>query len=227
MTIKGVPSLVEVFPRYDGGLLRLKPGSHVWVICWLHKSERKTLQIVPGKISSSLGKRGVFAARSPDRPNPVSLSCARLISVKGRTLKVDSLDAIDGTPVADIKAYSPGIDSVPSAAQPDFTRKYGLVNDDFLRATLERIARNCCGRLNRDGRAAVELVFKYIRTSGKSPGPRVRILTNLKGDGIDALYALFNLKPSANPVKISGPGGPPYRIKVLAGQKKICVITDN
>lgn len=226
MTVKGVPSVIEIFPRYAGGLLRLRRASHIWVLCWLHKSERKTLQTVPRKISSSLERRGVFSSRSPDRPNPVSISCARVVSIKGRMLEVDSLDAIHGTPVIDLKAYSQGIDSVPSAAQPDFTRKYSLVNDDFLRATLERIARNSCGRLNRDGRAAVELVFNYIRTSGRPPDSRVRILTNLKGDGIDALYALFNLKPSASPVKMSGPAGPPYRIKVMAGREKICVSTD-
>jgi len=207
MPMEGTPSKIMIHPRYRKALYRIRGTSHIWALCYLHRADPATLQAVPRKISSFLGKKGVFAMRSPDRPNPISLSCAKLLSARGNVLTLDSLDVIDGTPVLDIKPYSAGIDCVPSAAQPDFTGKYRLVSDPFLANTLARIVKNTCGRLNRDGAAAARLTFKYIRKSGKAPGPDCKLATNLKGDGLDALYALFNLKPSQNCIKISGKPG--------------------
>jgi len=58
---------------------------------------------------------GVFASRAPYRPNPIGLSCVRLVAVKGRTLEVDGADLLDGTPILDIKPYVPAADAFPDA----------------------------------------------------------------------------------------------------------------
>ena len=64
----------------------------------------------PGK-----ARVGVFASRAPYRPNPIGLSCVRLVGVKGRVLEVDEADLLDGTPILDIKPYIPAVDSFPQA----------------------------------------------------------------------------------------------------------------
>ena len=66
---------------------------------------------------------GVFASRSPDRPNPIGQSTVRLRHRQGNLLTVEGLDAIDGTPVIDIKPYIPGVDSVKNAQVPQWMTK--------------------------------------------------------------------------------------------------------
>ena len=66
---------------------------------------------------------GVFATRSPDRPNPIGKATVRLLQRQGNILMVEGLDAIDGTPVIDIKPYIPGYDSVENAKAPSWVVK--------------------------------------------------------------------------------------------------------
>jgi hypothetical protein len=78
--------------------------------------------------SPLIPEKGVFAIRSPSRPNPVSLTVVKLRGVKeGRIFKVSFLDLIDGTPVIDLKPYQPGTDSVFSAKNPDRSGKIGKI----------------------------------------------------------------------------------------------------
>jgi tRNA-Thr(GGU) m(6)t(6)A37 methyltransferase TsaA len=79
------------------------------VLCWFDRADRTVLRAVPPGTSK---EKGVFAIRSPDRPNPVALCLVDLLEVKGKVLKVRGLDAVDGTPVIDIKIYSSEIDCV-------------------------------------------------------------------------------------------------------------------
>jgi len=169
MGLGGAPSVIEIAPRYRKALEKLGEQSHVWVLGCLHRADRSVLQARPRKVSASLGLRGVFAMRSPDRPNPIALSCVRLLKVKGCRLYVDALDMIDGTPVADIKPYSVGIDCVPAAHQPDYSRKYSLLNDAQLAVTLGRVLKNNFLHLRHAHKVAGALVFKYVRASGRAP----------------------------------------------------------
>jgi len=93
-------STIELFPEYEEGLNGLREGQELIVQCWFDRAERDLLTVVPhGKTEP----RGVFATRSPARPNPVALEEIELISRNGRFLTVRGSDAIDGTAVIDIK----------------------------------------------------------------------------------------------------------------------------
>ena len=201
MGLGGVPAVVEVLPRYALAMRGLTEQSHVWIIGWLHRADRGVLRARPRKISSSLRERGVFAMRSPDRPNPLALSCARLLKVRGRRLYLAALDMIDGTPVADIKSYSPGIDSVPGAAQPDFSAKYALLSDENLARTLLRLLQNHFPALKPGHVKGGALVFKYIRETGRAPWASAGVLESTGGnDCAQAVEALFGFGAHCRPV---------------------------
>ncbi len=101
----GQPARVEIFPQYSEALHRIDENSHLWLLLWFHKSDRNCLRTVPARVNPNLPEYGVFGLRSPNRPNPIALSLVNLDSVNGNILQVHGLDAIDGTPVLDIKSY--------------------------------------------------------------------------------------------------------------------------
>jgi tRNA-Thr(GGU) m(6)t(6)A37 methyltransferase TsaA len=87
-----------VVPALDG----LAPGMDIVVLTWLHRADRHTLSVHP-RGDRSRPVTGVFATRSPERPNPIGLHTARILAVDGPRLRVDRLEAIDGTPILDVK----------------------------------------------------------------------------------------------------------------------------
>lgn len=103
--IGGGGAVIEIFPEYQQGLLRIAENSHLWLQLWFHKADRGVLSTVPGKVNSNLPEYGVFSIRAFSRPNPIALTLVRLESVKDNLLFVNGLDAINGTPVLDIKPY--------------------------------------------------------------------------------------------------------------------------
>jgi len=88
----------------------IQAGDKLFVLCWFHMAEREVLRIHP-RGNPAIPKRGVFATRSPDRPNPIGMCLVDVLSVEGRTLKVRGLDALDGTPVVDLKPYRSSLDT--------------------------------------------------------------------------------------------------------------------
>jgi tRNA-Thr(GGU) m(6)t(6)A37 methyltransferase TsaA len=80
----------------------LTVGDVVLVLTWLHEADR-TVQAVHPRDDLTVPERGVFSTRSPDRPNPIGLHRVEVAEVDGRRIRVRSLEAIDGTPVVDIK----------------------------------------------------------------------------------------------------------------------------
>jgi tRNA-Thr(GGU) m(6)t(6)A37 methyltransferase TsaA len=101
----------------------LEQFSHIIVIWYVHKSRRPFPMRVHPRGDPENKLVGVLACRSPDRPNPIGKSTVRLLERRGNVLKVKGLDAIDGTPVLDIKPYIPGYDSVNNATAPKWARK--------------------------------------------------------------------------------------------------------
>lgn len=113
----GVPAEVELFPQFADGLLRIEKHSHIWVLAWLEGAQRDVLQVTPRGVTGPgpEGLHGVFAVRSPARPNPIGLTAARVVNRQGLTLQLDRLDFADGTPVIDLKPYFASRDLVFSA----------------------------------------------------------------------------------------------------------------
>jgi len=100
----------------------LEEFSHIIVLYWMHQVTTTTQ--LPCRIhprgNSELPLVGRFATRSPHRPNPIGKTTVKLLERQGNILKVKGLDAIDGTPVIDIKPYLPGYDSVADARVPSW-----------------------------------------------------------------------------------------------------------
>ena len=100
---EGAPDArLEIEPEFVQCLDGLHPGVEIWILTWLHQARRSTLKVYPrGDLANRL--TGVFATRSPDRPNPIGLHRAKILSMDGDWLEVQGLEAIDGTPILDLK----------------------------------------------------------------------------------------------------------------------------
>jgi tRNA-Thr(GGU) m(6)t(6)A37 methyltransferase TsaA len=97
----------EIFPEFAAGLKDLAGFSHVILLYHLHAVRRVDLTPTPFLDTQP---RGVFATRSPARPNPIGLSIVRLVRVEDNVLHLEALDMLDGTPLLDVKPYVPEFD---------------------------------------------------------------------------------------------------------------------
>ena len=104
----GVGGSIEVYPEFVEGLQDLEGFSHIILLYHLHRAQKAQLAVVPF-MDTEL--RGVFATRSPRRPNPIGLSTVKLRGIQGNTLAIESVDMLDGTPLLDIKPYVPEFDA--------------------------------------------------------------------------------------------------------------------
>lgn len=120
-----VSSEIVLDDSLTDGLLGLTDFSHIVVIYHLHQAAFDPANDLIGhpRGRQDLPLVGVFARRSPYRPNPIGLTNAKLLEIKGNTLVVQGLDALDGTPVLDIKPYSPGFDQVENPRFPEWMEK--------------------------------------------------------------------------------------------------------
>jgi tRNA-Thr(GGU) m(6)t(6)A37 methyltransferase TsaA len=100
-------SQIEVFKEFEEGLKDIEGFSHIIVIYWFHNSQRYHLLV---KTPWDDNLHGLFATRSSHRPCPLGLTVVELLARENNVLKVKGLDAIDGTPLLDIKPYVPSID---------------------------------------------------------------------------------------------------------------------
>jgi tRNA-Thr(GGU) m(6)t(6)A37 methyltransferase TsaA len=119
-----IVSLLIFRPDLEEALDGLEKFSHIIVVFWMHLSpvgERIALKTHP-QMRQDLPLVGVLATRSPIRPNPLGVTVVKLLERKENLLKVVGLDALDGTPVVDIKPYLPG-DSVIDIKAPDWVYK--------------------------------------------------------------------------------------------------------
>lgn len=117
---------VRIFPKFCSALKGIDGFSHVTVLYWFHlrdnEEERSTLQVVPRRHTRDV-KVGVFACRSPSRPNLIGHSTVELVKVENCVLTVKGLDALENSPIIDIKPYIPRADSIPSAQVPKWTER--------------------------------------------------------------------------------------------------------
>lgn len=96
---------ITIEEAYIDGLLGLKEGDHVWVIFWFDQGSEESRRTLQGHPMGDRSKpiKGVFALRSPMRPNPLGLTRVKILAREGNSLTVKGLDAFSGTPVIDIK----------------------------------------------------------------------------------------------------------------------------
>ena len=100
---EGAPEAsVEVDAEFMRGLDGIRAGDHVVLLTWLHQGKRDVLEVRPRKDARN-PMTGVFATRSPDRPNPIGLHRVTVTRIAGARIDVRPLEVIDGTPVVDIK----------------------------------------------------------------------------------------------------------------------------
>lgn len=109
-----VEGTIELRPgmNFEHALDGIEEWDHLWVVYLFDRNEGWRPKVLPPR---STERRGVFATRSPHRPNPIGLSVVRLLGVDGLVLRVRGLDMLDGTPVLDIKPYVPYADARPDA----------------------------------------------------------------------------------------------------------------
>ncbi len=107
----GVEGTVEVLPQFAAGLRDLEGFERIWLLFWCDRAREAKLEVTPFRDNQT---RGVFATRAPSRPNPIGLSCVRLLGIEGAILRISDVDMLDGTPLLDIKPYLPDCDVFPA-----------------------------------------------------------------------------------------------------------------
>jgi tRNA-Thr(GGU) m(6)t(6)A37 methyltransferase TsaA len=98
----GIEAVIQIEKEFSEAMEGLKSGMEIVLLTWLHEADRSYLKVHPRGIESN-PKRGVFSTRSPDRPNPIGIHPVTISSINGLEIKVYPLEAIDGTPLLDIK----------------------------------------------------------------------------------------------------------------------------
>lgn len=124
-----VEGTLEVLPEYRDALDDLSGFDRIWLVFWFDRASGWRPKVLPPR---SEEKRGVFATRSPHRPNPIGLTAVKLVGVEGLIVRVKDLDLVDGTPILDIKPYVPYADAFPDAGTgwldaPDPRRSWSVV----------------------------------------------------------------------------------------------------
>lgn len=110
----GIDGTIELMKGQDfeQALQDLETFSHIWLIYGFHSAKGWKPMVLPPRGDK---KRGVFATRSPYRPNPIGISVVRLVKISGLKIHVQGTDLLDGTPIYDIKPYIPYADSISDA----------------------------------------------------------------------------------------------------------------
>jgi tRNA-Thr(GGU) m(6)t(6)A37 methyltransferase TsaA len=115
---------IRIFSEFCPGLKGISDFSDLIILYWMHlrdsEEERRTLLVFPRKHAVNM-ETGVFACRSPSRPNPIGLCVVELLKVEGCLLTVKGLDAFEASPIIDIKPYLPRADSASNPRVPEWT----------------------------------------------------------------------------------------------------------
>jgi tRNA-Thr(GGU) m(6)t(6)A37 methyltransferase TsaA len=114
--------------NFEQALEDLEGTTHIWVLFWMNQVTNWKAKIKPPRNAS---KKGVFSTRSPHRPNPIGLSCVRLVKVSGLKVTIEGHDLLDGTPILDIKPYLAYADSFPDA-QVGWMQNMGPLQENLV-----------------------------------------------------------------------------------------------
>ncbi len=210
----GVPAAVELLPEFVPGLLRIEKHSHLWVLTWLDRAERDVLEVTPRGVAdrSPAGLHGVFAVRSPVRPNPIGLTLARVVRIAGNRIELERLDYLDGTPVVDLKPYFLTRDAVWSAVNEQIGRP---ASREALREALIMQAVNFHGERCADADLGVRLYEDFRAEALAFTDPRgVRVTAPAaRPHLVDALMGMTRATPGRGTLVL----GPEDRVSFESG----------
>jgi tRNA-Thr(GGU) m(6)t(6)A37 methyltransferase TsaA len=100
---EGAPDAwIDIAPEYTEAMVDLTVGENIIVITWFHQAQRDILKVHP-RNDETIPLTGIFSTRSPDRPNPLGLHRVKILAIMGNLIQVAPIEAIDGTPIVDIK----------------------------------------------------------------------------------------------------------------------------
>jgi len=163
-------NVVELNPgkQFEQALLDLEGFDRIWLVWWFHRHRNWKAQVLPPRGPKK--KRGVFATRSPHRPNPIGITPVELIRVEKRRLIVGEVDLIDGTPILDIKPYVPAIDAFPGS-KAGWVDEIERAGEEPLRfqVTLSELAEVQAAFLEEEW--GLEIVEKAVRRLAVDPSP--------------------------------------------------------
>ena len=114
---------IVIDKKYEDALFGLEGYSHLIVVYWLHEVKTCDIRHTPQGRVGEVPEVGIFACRCPQRPNPIGLSTCKLLSIKNNVVQVQGLDVINGTPILDIKPYTPQYDTAHGVKVPAWVHK--------------------------------------------------------------------------------------------------------
>lgn len=196
MPLHGKTAVITVDEKYLEALTRIELNSHLWILSWFHEAKRDVLMTSPNRINPELPRFGVFGLRSPNRPNPIALSLVKLVKVEKNKLYVENYDAIDGTPILDIKPYFEK-DIIFSPTTPDIRPAKKDMKINWFKAEAKAHHREDCADLA----IAVHMAFVADKYLGKIADPKVTL--EVKGSNclVDVLQGLTRAR-FANPARL-------------------------
>jgi tRNA-Thr(GGU) m(6)t(6)A37 methyltransferase TsaA len=168
--------------NFEQALDDLGGFEYIWVLFWFHANKNWKPKVLPPH--GERKKRGLFATRSPHRPNPIGLSLCRLIEVSGRTLRIENPDMLDGTPILDIKPYLPHAESHPDAKGGWITESNEQSAADY-KVIFSRGVRTSLRSLLPEERQ--EIVSYLSDVLSRDPHPHVYRRIRLQEDGISVI----------------------------------------
>lgn len=211
--------IIELNPgfNFEAALRDLDGFERVWLIWWFNRNNTWRPCVMPPRGEAK--RRGVFATRSPHRPNPIGITNVPLLGIKGRTIFVGDTDLIDGTPIFDIKPYISEIDSFPEAAcgwLADVNQEYSAKS--YKQIIVSPLAQRQLNWLQSNWQ--IDFFSQAKKILSLNPNPhRTRRITKLKDDnlrmGCGAWRIFFYLKDSEVVISHIAPG---YPLKNLCNQ---------
>jgi tRNA-Thr(GGU) m(6)t(6)A37 methyltransferase TsaA len=203
---------LELLPHrhYEAALRDLNGFSRIWLLWWFHRNTTWRPSVLPPR--GPARRRGLFATRSPHRPNPLGLTPVQLLAIRGRTLLLGACDLIDGTPVFDIKPYIPAYDSFPDASAGWLDEvEAGLQQPPSFTVQLDALAETQASWLRREW--SVDFSERLIELLSRDPTPhRSRRIRERRTGGFEigcgAWRAVFTVAGQVVTIRTLEPGYP-------------------
>lgn len=190
-------AVIEVYPKYEDALQQIEKNSHLWLLTWFHLARRDRLVVSPYRMNPNSPDYGVFALRAPVRPNPVALSLVQLHKTEGMSLYVSGMDAVNGTPVIDIKPYFEN-DIVFSPRTPNIQPfKREMLQNIFFRQAVTHHQEECPALL-----MAVRMAVIASERFGHLNSPDLRVMVEGSPCLADTIQGLSRAR-LANPPRFA------------------------